>query len=168
MKRLLVTILLSLAVGVLAFAGNSTSYIYVSGYNVPGISVEASSLNFGTFHIGQSSYSQTATITVNAPNTWNYHIALNAGFFYDGTYRNIASESNNSYKVPYWLYKPSFDAWGDSDYANTFSGGSSLAGTGSGADQVYTLTGWLFIPSYGPGYPVNDTYYDFVTVTVYY
>ena len=123
MKTLAAALLLCLLVGAFGFADTSTTYMYVTGYNVPGISVSAGTMNFGTFHIGEGDLFTTANITINAPNTWAYHIALDAGEHFSGSYRHIASESNNAYQVPYWLYKSDFSAWGDSDYNDTFPPG---------------------------------------------
>ena len=54
--------------------------------------------------------------------------------------------------------------WGDSDFANTYPGGASVADTGSGAAQPHTVYGWL---ESGIVLPAG-TYSDTVTVTVNY
>ena len=119
----------------------------------------ASALNFGTQGILAANADQTSTIQVTCTNSTPYNIGLNAG---TGTGATVATRklTNGAATVNYTLYSNSgrTTVWG-----NTV-GTDTVAGTGNGSAQSYTVYGR--IPAQTT--PAPGTYTDTITVTVSY
>jgi spore coat protein U domain-containing protein, fimbrial subunit CupE1/2/3/6 len=119
----------------------------------------ASALNFGNQGILSANVDQTSTIQVTCTNTTPYNIGLDAG---TGSGATVATRKMTSggATVDYTLYSDSGRAtvWG-----NTV-GTDTLAGTGNGTGQNFTVYGR--VPSQTT--PAPGTYTDTVTVTVTY
>ena len=119
----------------------------------------ASALNFGSAGVLTANVDQTSTIAVQCTNTTPYNIGLDAG---TGTGATVAVRKMTSggTTVNYTLYSDSgrTTVWG------TTIGTNTVAATGSGAAQSYTVYGR--IPAQTT--PAPGTYADTVTVTVTY
>lgn len=119
----------------------------------------AATLNFGTQGVLIANVDQTSTLQVQCTNTTPYNIGLNAGTGSGATVavRKLTSGSNT---VNYSLYSDSGRAtvWG-----NTV-GTDTVAGTGNGAAQSYTVYGRITAQTT----PAPGTYTDTITVTVTY
>ena len=119
----------------------------------------ASTLNFGSVGILSANTDQTSTIQVQCTNTTPYTIGLDAGTGSGATVatRKLTSGANT---VNYSLYSDSGRAtlWGTTIATDT------VAGTGNGAAQSYTVFGR--IPSQST--PAPGAYADTITVTVTY
>jgi spore coat protein U-like protein len=165
MKRLLVVGCTMVLAGAVAF-GNANSTIVVAAKLLPGVSVSATSLDFGTWVAADRIHVATATVTVQASMGTSYAITLDAGQHYDGVFwRHV---QNSGSQVPYLIVDPSDSfLWGDGGFTGTYSAGSAVHGTGSGSPQAFTANGFLFSLFANPAAPAG-TYTDFITVTVYY
>ena len=119
----------------------------------------ASTLNFGSQGVFTANVDQTSTIQVQCTNTTPYNIGLDAG---TGTGATVAVRKMTSggVTVNYTLYSDSLrtTVWG------TTIGTNTVAATGNGAAQSYTVYGR--IPAQTT--PAPGTYADTVTVTVTY
>jgi spore coat protein U-like protein len=119
----------------------------------------ASTLNFGSQGVLTANVDNTSTLQVQCTNTTPYNIGLDAG---TGTGATIAARKMTSggATVTYSLYSDSGHAtvWGNTVGTNT------VAGTGNGASQSYTVYGR--VPAQTT--PAAGTYTDTVTVTVTY
>jgi spore coat protein U-like protein len=119
----------------------------------------ASALNFGTQGVLSANADQTSTIQVTCTNSTPYNIGLDAG---TGTGATVAARklTSGATSVSYTLYSNSgrSTVWG-----NTV-GTDTLAGTGNGSAQSYTVYGR--IPPQTT--PAPGTYTDTITVTVTY
>ena len=119
----------------------------------------AATLNFGTVGVLASNTDQTSTIQVTCTNTTPYNIGLDAG---TGSGATVATRklTSGGATVNYTLYSDSgrTTVWG-----NTV-GTDTLAGTGNGTGQNYTVYGR--IPTQSTPAPGN--YADTITVTVTY
>jgi len=119
----------------------------------------ASTLNFGSQGILSANVDQTSTIQVQCDNSTPYNIGLDAGTGSGATVavRKMTSGGNT---VNYSLYSDSgrLIVWG-----NTV-GTDTVAATGSGASQSYTVYGRVAAQTT----PAPATYSDTVTVTVTY
>ena len=117
----------------------------------------ASTLNFGSQGILATNVDQTSTVQVTCTNTTPYHIRLNVGTGAGATVaaRKMTSGANT---VNYTLYSDSgrTTLWG-----NTV-GTDTVAATGSGAAQSYTVYGR--VPAQTT--PAPGSYTDTITVTV--
>jgi spore coat protein U-like protein len=148
-------------------AGSVTGSLPVSAAVAAVCTVSTSAVSFGSV-TGLVVVTTTGDVTVNCTVSLPYHIALDGGQHLlgnpmSGFTRNIIS---GSYGAPYVLIKPTGGlSWGDSDYSNTFPSGSSLADTGSGANQAHTVNATL--PPFA-SVPGGTNLTDTVTVTVYY
>jgi len=165
MKKILSAVLaLALALGfsMPVYAATPTT-MPVSMTVVPAVAVSATSLDFGSVTPATYTNFATATITVNATNGLPYAVTLNAGLNFSIS-RKVKSTSLNT--VGYDLYKDAsyLTEWGDLGYGNTYTAGTGVAGTGSGAAQTLTVYGYAGISSTA----AVDTYSDTVTVTVNY
>jgi spore coat protein U-like protein len=116
----------------------------------------ASTLNFGSQGVLIANVDQTSTLQVQCTNTTPYNVGLDAGTGTGATVavRKMTSGSNT---VNYSLYSDSGRAtvWG-----NTV-GTDTVAATGSGASQSYTVYGRVAAQTT----PVPGTYSDTVTET---
>jgi spore coat protein U-like protein len=119
----------------------------------------ASTLNFGTQAVLAANVDQTSTLQVTCTNTTPYNIGLDAGTGSGASVavRKLTSSSNT---LNYTLYSDSGHStvWGNTVSTDT------VAGTGNGAGQSYTVYGR--IPAQTTPAPGNYT--DTITVTVTY
>ncbi|HMK50499.1 MAG TPA: spore coat U domain-containing protein [Thermodesulfovibrionales bacterium] len=156
------TIIVFVCAGI-AGADQRTSNLQVSANVVSYCTVSTSAVDFGSV-TGESTTLANGDVTVNCPLETTYHIALDWGRNSYGMSRIAAGGGHN---VDYWLFKDGSHSvqWGDSDYGNTYTYGSSLADTGNGSDQSHPVYGMLDVFS---GLPTGTTLGDTVTATVYY
>jgi spore coat protein U-like protein len=119
----------------------------------------ASTLNFGTQGVLTTNVDQTSTIQVTCTNTTPYNVGLDAG---TGTGATVATRkmTSGANTVNYTLYSNSgrTTVWG------TTIGTDTVAATGNGAAQSYTVYGR--VPPQTA--PAPGTYTDTITVTVTY
>ena len=119
----------------------------------------ASTLNFGTQGVLGTNVDQTSTLQVTCTNTTPYNIGLDAG---TGSGATVATRklTSGGATVNYTLYSDSgrTTVWGTTIATDT------VAGTGNGAAQSYTVYGR--IPTQTTPAPGN--YADTITVTVTY
>jgi spore coat protein U-like protein len=119
----------------------------------------ASTLDFGTQGVLSANVDQTSTIAVQCTDTTPYNIGLNAG---TGTGATVATRklTGGAATINYTLYS---DAGRTTVWGNTVST-DTVAGTGNGASQNYTVYGR--IPAQTT--PAPGAYADTITVTVTY
>ena len=119
----------------------------------------ASTLNFGTLGVLASNTDQTSTIQVACTNTTPYNIGLDVGTGSGATVA-VRKLTSGGATVNYSLYSDSgrTTVWG------TTIGTDTVAATGSGSAQSYTVYGR--IPAQTTPAPGN--YADTITVTVTY
>jgi len=119
----------------------------------------ASTLNFGSQGVLTTAVNNTSTLQVQCTNTTPYNIGLDAG---QGTGATVAVRkmTSGANTINYSLYSDSGHAtvWGNTVGTNT------VAGTGNGASQSYTVYGQ--VPAQTT--PAAATYTDTITVTVTY
>jgi len=119
----------------------------------------ATTLNFGSSGVLTANVDQTSTIQVQCTNTSPYNIGLDAG---TGTGATVAARkmANGANTITYSLYSDSgrTTVWG-----NTI-GTDTVAATGNGAAQAYTVYGR--VPPQTT--PAPAVYADTITVTVTY
>lgn len=120
----------------------------------------ASDLNFGASGVIDAAVSATSAIAVQCTNGTAYDIGLSAGQGAGATVASRLMTGPNSETVTYSLYTDAAhsDVWG-----NTI-GTDTLAGTGTGAAQTYTVFGQ--VPPQAT--PTPGTYTDIITVTLTY
>jgi spore coat protein U-like protein len=166
MKKLIISLFI-MALGIslsgAAYGGTETATLDVSVNKVVACTVSTTAVNFGDTD-GTTMLYADGDVTVNCTPGAPYNIALDAGQNYDTALGRILSYGVNT--ISYGLTQdPGYQTqWGDSDFANTFDEGSSLADTGDGTDQPHTVYGYV---GTGNNVPAG-TYTDVVTVTVYY
>ncbi|MGB9369466.1 MAG: spore coat U domain-containing protein [Xanthobacteraceae bacterium] len=119
----------------------------------------ASTLNFGTLGVLASNTDQTSTLQVTCTNTTPYNIGLDVGTGSGATVA-VRKLTSGGATVNYTLYSDSgrTTVWGNTVSTDT------VAGTGSGSAQNYTVYGR--IPAQTTPAPGN--YADTITVTVTY
>ena len=119
----------------------------------------ASTLNFGSQGVLIAAVNQTSAVQVQCTNTTPYNIGLDAGAGTGATVavRKMTSGANT---VNYSLYSDS----GHTTVWGTTIGTNTVAATGSGASQSYTVYGQ--VPAQTT--PAPGSYSDTVTVTVTY
>ena len=119
----------------------------------------ASTLNFGTQGALIANVDNTSTIQVQCTDTTPYNIGLDAGL---GAGASVASRklTNGGNTITYSLYSDV----GHSVVWGTTIGVNTVASTGNGAAQSYTVYGR--IPAQST--PAPATYSDTITVTVTY
>jgi len=142
------------------FAGTATGALNIQANLASSCSVSTTPVNFGD--IFSPSGSATGDVIVNCPSGLGYHIALDAGTNYTAgdQFRRLVSGGGSG--IYYSLAKVSGERWGDSDYANTFNYGTSLADTSNGSNQSHIVYGSLQGGSTVPG-----IYTGIVQVTVH-
>jgi spore coat protein U-like protein len=118
----------------------------------------ATNLSFGTQAVLSSAVNQTSTITVTCTNTTPYNIGLNQGV--NGSSVTARQMSSGSATINYSLFS---NAGMTTNWGQTV-GTDTVAGTGSGSGQAYTVYGQ--IPAQTT--PAPGTYTDTITVTVTY
>ncbi len=121
--------------------------------------VSASTLNFGSQGVLAANVDQSSTLQVQCTNTTPYNIGLNAGTGAGATVA-IRKMTNGGNTINYSLYTDSGRTivWG-----NTV-GTDTVAATGNGAAQSYTIYGR--VPAQTT--PAPAAYSDTITVTVTY
>ena len=119
----------------------------------------ASTLNFGTSGVIAANVDQTSTLQVQCTNTTPYSISLDPG---TGSGATVAARkmTNGANTITYSLYQ---DAGRTTVWGNTI-GTNTVAGTGNGASQSYTVYGR--VPPQTT--PAAALYTDTITVTVTY
>jgi spore coat protein U-like protein len=119
----------------------------------------ASTLNFGTQGVLAANVPGTSTIAVQCTNTTPYNIGLDVGL---GTGATVAVRKMTSggATVNYSMYSDS----GHTTVWGTTIGTDTVAATGTGAAQNYTVYG--LVPPQST--PAPGTYTDTITVTVTY
>ncbi|MFP5305844.1 MAG: spore coat U domain-containing protein, partial [Gammaproteobacteria bacterium] len=122
----------------------------------PACAVSVTDLNFGTVinNSGSPQSNATAVVTVNCAANVAYNVSLDQGQNFNNSFggsRNLRHGQGGL--VPYGLYKDAAYTmqWGDSDLANTYPQGTSLAATGTGADQAHTVYGTVNASNVSPG-----------------
>ena len=143
-----------------SYAATTTSTFTVQATITASCTINsASTLNFGSQGVLIANVDQTSTLQVQCTNTTPYNIGLNAG---TGTGATVAVRKMTSGAaiVNYSLYSDSgrTTVWG-----NTV-GTDTVAATGSGASQSYTVYGRVTAQTT----PAPGTYTDTITVTVTY
>ena len=143
-----------------SFASTTTSTFATQVTLVASCTINsASTLNFGSQGVLIANVDQTSTLQVQCTNTTPYNIGLDAGTGTGATVavRKMTSGANT---VNYSLYSDSgrSTVWGNTVGTNT------VAATGSGASQSYTVYGRVTAQTT----PAPATYSDTVTVTVTY
>jgi spore coat protein U-like protein len=118
----------------------------------------ATNLNFGTQGVLSAAVNQTSTITVTCTNTTPYNIGLNQGV--NGSSVTTRQMSSGSATINYSLFS---NAGMTTNWGQTV-GTDTVAGTGNGSGQAYTVYGQ--IPAQTT--PAPGTYTDTITVTVTY
>jgi spore coat protein U-like protein len=119
----------------------------------------ASTLNFGSQAVLAANVDQTSTIQVTCTNTTPYNIGLDVGTGSGATVA-VRKLTSGGATINYSLYS---DAGRATVWGNTVST-DTVAGTGNGAAQNYTVYGR--IPSQTTPAPGN--YADTITITVTY
>jgi spore coat protein U-like protein len=164
-RKLIFAVLLMGLIGTFAFAGSTSGYLYVYANLLPNVSVSATSLNFGDFVPSDYEKTATATISVGASAGTVFHVTLDKGQNFDGSYRRVTNYYGDY--VRYWIYNPDYYYWGDNDYANTYPWGGSVGGTSTGPLTNITATGYLYAAD-ANGSMTYGGFYDYVVMTVYY
>lgn len=145
-----------------AFAASTkTTSFTVSATVLASCSVSATNLSFGNYTPSSgSNLDATSTVSVTCTNGQTYTIALDGGSVAgDVTARTMSDGS--AHTLGYSLYSDAghTTAWGDGT-----GGTSTVAGTGSGAQQDATVYGRIAASQYSAA----GTYTDTVTVTLSY
>ncbi|MET0676492.1 MAG: spore coat U domain-containing protein [Bradyrhizobium sp.] len=123
--------------------------------------VSATNMNFGSVGvIGASGVDATSTITVQCTTSAPYNIGLSAGAGAGATVAARLMTSGASNTVGYSLYQDVAHTlvWG------TTIGTNTIASTGTGASQAFTVFGHVPSQTTPPAAVYNDT----ITVTVTY
>jgi spore coat protein U-like protein len=118
----------------------------------------ATNLNFGTQGVLSAAVNQTSTITVTCTNTTPYNIGLNQGV--NGSSVTTRQMKSGSATINYSLFS---NAGMTTNWGQTV-GTDTVAGTGNGSGQAYTVYGQ--IPAQTT--PAPASYSDTITVTVTY
>jgi spore coat protein U-like protein len=119
----------------------------------------ATTLNFGSQGVLATAVNQTSTITVTCTNTTPYNIGLNQGVN-GSSVTTRQMKSSGGALVNYSLFS---NAGMSTNWGQTV-GTDTVAGTGNGSGQAYTVYGQ--IPAQTT--PAPSTYTDTITVTVTY
>ncbi len=119
----------------------------------------AATLNFGSHGVLVSNVDGTSTLRVQCTNGTPYNIGLNAGTGSGATVA-VRKMTHGSVTINYSLYRDNgrTTVWGNTVGTNT------VAGTGNGAAQSYTVYGR--VPPQST--PAAATYTDTITVSVTY
>lgn len=145
-KQLMAAAVLSV-LGMSAHAATSIATMAVTLNNVASVSVLTTPVVFGDVATSVAAPTATGSITVNATNGLLYKVSMDGGLHRNtmGVCRGMTIGAGPAGRN-YQLYSdPALStAWGDSDLANScpgtsLNGGSSVAGTGTGLDQVLTV-----------------------------
>jgi spore coat protein U-like protein len=143
-----------------AFATTVTSNFTVQiVINAQCLAATASTLNFGTPGVLSANVDVTSTIQVTCTNTTPYNIGLNAGTGTGATVSNRLMTSGAT-TISYAMYS---NPGRTTNWGNTV-GTDTVAGTGNGTAQSYTVYGR--VPPQTT--PAPGTYTDTIMVTVTY
>jgi len=121
--------------------------------------ISATALNFGTQGVLTAAVNQTSAITVTCTNTTPYNIGLDKGLN-GSSVTSRQMKSGAGANINYSLYS---NAGMTSNWGQTV-GTDTVAGTGNGSGQAYTVYGQ--IPAQTT--PAAAAYTDTITVTVTY
>ena len=151
--------LMSQSVAVAQSATATTTFTVQITLQASCIINSAGTLNFGTAGVLSANVDATSTISVQCTNTTPYTISLNPG---TGSGATVAARlmTFSSTTVTYSLYRDASRTlvWGQT------IGTDTVAGTGNGSAQAYTVYGR--VPAQTT--PAPATYTDTITVTVTY
>ncbi len=158
-----------------AFTQSATGTMSIGATLAASCTVATAPMDFGSYDGSAFLFNGTSTITVNCSSTTPYRVDIDVGLN-DWSNTNgglrylktgaLAPGATNT--ILYKLYKSSsyFEQWGDNGATfctNCTPAITGVSGTGTGADQVLTVYGWLDRTHNSPG-----AYTDTVTVTVNY
>ena len=117
-------------------------------------------LDFGSSGVIATAVESTSDIAVLCSSGTAYNIGLNAGQGAGATVSDRLMTGPNAETVTYSLYTaaPHTNVWGDT------IGTDAVAGTGTGAEQLYTVFGQVPIQNT----PAPGSYSDIITVTMTY
>ncbi|GLS39217.1 spore coat protein U [Mesorhizobium tianshanense] len=120
----------------------------------------ATDLNFGSSGVIDTAVAASSAIAVQCTNGTDYDIGLDTGQGTGATVADRLMTGPNSETVTYSLYTDTghTDVWGDT------IGTDTVAGTGTGAEQTYSVYGQ--VPTQDT--PTAGTYADVITVTLTY
>jgi spore coat protein U-like protein len=137
----------------------TTAAFTVTATNPTNCAVSASNLNFGSAGVLRALLDATSTITVTCTNAAPYTVALDGGLS-GATNPTLRKMSQASATITYGLYQDSGHTlgWGGSIGVDT------MAGTGSGLAQTFTVYGR--VPAQNT--PAPGTYADTVVLTISY
>lgn len=160
------TILLAIAAGFAILCGAAHAATTTSTFQVTltitaqCTIVSASTLAFGSNGVISANIDQSSTLNVQCTNTTPYNIGLNVGTGAGATVATRLMTGPASATVAYSLYTTTGRTvvWG-----NTV-GTDTVAGTGNGASQAFTIYGRVPVQTT----PAPGAYADTVTVTVTY
>lgn len=151
--------------GLMPTAGNAATVTTTFGVQITITNactiVSATNMNFGSVGvIGASGVDATSTITVQCTTSAPYNIGLSAGAGAGATVAARLMTSGASNTVGYSLYQDVAHTlvWG------TTIGTNTIASTGTGASQAFTVFGHVPSQTTPPAAVYNDT----ITVTVTY
>jgi spore coat protein U-like protein len=133
-----------------------------AGADAPFIKASATPIDFGPVYATET-FTGIGAVTITAPSGLNFRIALDGGFHFFGGFRHL-KRSVGAEMIPYSVYSDAACtvAVGDAEIAGTFPAAGSVAGTGSGRDQLTTIYGRLTVPAAAP----PGLYVDSITVSV--
>lgn len=125
-----------------------------------------SNINLGSVNSSATNTSGNNTISINCSKSTPYFIGLapsNNNNLGAGVMSSVAGGTTNTDTVPYQLNQTSATGpvWGNT--ATTTTAGNGVAGTGTGAEQTYTVYATAASANFTP-----DSYADTVTVNVNY
>ena len=153
------------ALAILSVTANAEASTVTSNFtvrvvvNAQCLVASASTLDFGTTGVLSANVDATSTIQVQCTNTAPYNIGLDAGIGTGATVSNRLMTSGAT-TISYAMYS---NAGRTTNWGNTV-GTDTVAGTGNGAAQSYTVYGR--VPAQTT--PALGTYTDTITVTVTY
>src|SRR6202035_2666417 len=135
----------------------TTAPFTVTANNATNCAVSVSNLNFGSAGVLRAVLDATSSVTVTCTNAAPYTVALGGGLS-GATNPAQRKMSQASATITYGLYQDSGRAvpWGDSVGVNT------MAGTGSGLAQTFTVYGRVPVQNT----PAPGTYSDTVVMTI--
>ena len=147
-----------------ALALTATNNLSISVLVPAKVQMTTTPMNFGSTFNAQAPLQASASIAVNILSGTAYNITIDAGLHMAGE-RQVSDGAGNFRS--YLLYKDATrtQLWGDSDFTATYAAGSSLAATGTGATQTFTV--YADSPGVAAQLPAG-IYSDAVTVTVNY
>jgi len=156
-----------------AFTQTTTGNMDITLTVVASCTVVTAPMDFGSYAGGLGTPTGTSTITVNCTNGTPYRVDIGGGLNqypgYNGRrLKTGTAPADATNSIGYGLGDSNFIEWGDNGLTYcpscvpTINGKS---GTGTGADQILTVTGSLH--TYGNSYPAGS-YTDTVIVTVNY